>query len=89
MIKKDDWRLRGQETYLKGVTLVHIKYRINNKKLNWDHDHCEFCWATIDASPKEGVEIEGYTDGIYWICSECYQKYIVEGKDPKSRFYRA
>lgn len=49
----------------------------------WDHDHCEFCFTTIDAHPREGVETEGYTDGIHWICSECYRKYIVEGKDQK------
>jgi hypothetical protein len=55
----------------------------------WDHDHCEFCWVTIDANHREGAETEGYTNGIYWICSECYQRYIVEGKDPKSKFYRA
>jgi hypothetical protein len=55
----------------------------------WDHDHCEFCSVKIDAHPREGVETEGYTDGIYWICSECYRKYIVEGKEQKSIFIPA
>jgi len=53
MIDKNDWRLQGQEKYLKGVTLYlkkYIKYRNA-----WDHDHCEFCWAkfSLEGSPDD------------------------------------
>jgi hypothetical protein len=37
----DDWRLQGQEKYLKGVMLSLIAYSPSNP--NNDHDHCEFC----------------------------------------------
>lgn len=43
---EEDWRLsRGQEEYLNGVTLVRKKYQQWSE--TWDHDHCEFCWATF------------------------------------------
>jgi hypothetical protein len=40
---KSDWRLTGQEGYLKGATLVRKPYRVYSEK--WEHDHCAFCWA--------------------------------------------
>jgi hypothetical protein len=40
-----DWRLQGQERYLAGTELVWRAYRQNSDNLNWDHDHCAFCWA--------------------------------------------
>ena len=39
----DDWRLRGQEDYLQGATLLLKAYRAWS--VDWEHDHCEFCWA--------------------------------------------
>jgi hypothetical protein len=41
----DDWRLRGQERYLRGAVLVWKRYRARSE--SWDHDHCSFCWATF------------------------------------------
>lgn len=38
-----DWRLQGQEKYLKGATLLRKLYRAASQ--DWAHDHCEFCWA--------------------------------------------
>ena len=43
MAEKNDWRLTGQENYLKGVTLYWKKY--SRYSDTWDHDHCDFCWA--------------------------------------------
>jgi hypothetical protein len=40
---ESDWRLTGQETYLKGAALVRKPYRAYSE--TWEHDHCEFCWA--------------------------------------------
>jgi hypothetical protein len=47
-----DWRLTGQETYLKGVSLVRKPYRAYSGQ--WEHDHCEFCTAKfMDAAYSE------------------------------------
>lgn len=40
-VTPDDWRLRGQEDFLQGATLVRKRYRATETN---DHDHCEFCW---------------------------------------------
>ena len=61
MIKKtkpkiNDWRRQGQEKYLMGVKLIYHKYHIS--RLEWDHDHCEFCFAKI--SESESDLHEGY-----------------------------
>ena len=38
-----DWRLQGQEKYLQGATLLRKRYKAWSE--DWEHDHCEFCWA--------------------------------------------
>ena len=38
-----DWRLQGQEEYLQGATLLRTRYKAWSE--DWEHDHCEFCWA--------------------------------------------
>ena len=43
MSDDEDWRLRGQEDYLQGATLVLRRYKAWSE--DWEHDHCEFCWA--------------------------------------------
>ena len=43
MADERDWRLRGQQSYLQGATLVGKRYRA--KSANTEHDHCEFCWT--------------------------------------------
>ncbi len=40
-----DWRLQGQERYLKGATLRRKPYRALSQ--DWEHDHCAFCSATF------------------------------------------
>ncbi len=68
-----DWRLQGQEKFLKGVSLskeTHKKHRED-----WEHDHCEFCGAKF--SEREGDLREGYvtTDRYRWICEVCYEDF--------------
>ena len=69
MARDDDWRLQGQEKYLFGATLLRKRYKAWSE--DWDHDHCEFCWAkfmdpssSIDAAQfiadNPEVLIEGY-----------------------------
>jgi len=44
-------------------------------KDGWDHEHCSLCWKKI--SLIEGYEQMAYTDGKDWLCSECYEKYVL------------
>jgi hypothetical protein len=75
MREGDDWRLQGQEKYLKGVTLFWKKYTRYSER--WDHDHCEFCWAKfIEEYSTDGLH-EGYAteDSYRWICEECFEDF--------------
>ncbi|MBN2448559.1 MAG: hypothetical protein JXO22_17660 [Phycisphaerae bacterium] len=69
----DDWRLQGQEEYLKGITLRRATYRPYRE--GWDHDHCEFCGCKFSTRP--GDQNEGYTtlDEYRWICQTCYEDF--------------
>ena len=70
----DDWRRQGQESYLKGVTLVRRSYRRYPRNPSWDHDHCEFCWAKFMVEDYPDVLHEGYAteDDYHWICETCF-----------------
>ena len=72
-----DWRLTNQEDYLKGVTLLHRKYRQYKHNENWDHDHCEFCWAEFCLKDCPGSIQEGYStqDDYHWICPKCFEDF--------------
>ncbi len=41
--EEQDWRLTGQERYLRGAALVWKPYHARSE--TWEHDHCSFCWA--------------------------------------------
>jgi len=71
-----DWRLQGQEKYLKGVTLVPRRYRRSAPNPNWDHDHCEFCWAKFMVEDAHGLH-HGYAthDDYRWICEKCFEDF--------------
>jgi hypothetical protein len=72
---EDDWRLHGQDTYLMAVTLFWKEY--HSPRPDWDHDHCEFCWAVF--AETEGAQIlhEGYAtqDNYWWICATCAREF--------------
>ena len=72
MIKINDWRLKGQEKYLKGVTLYLKQYYKHSE--TWDHDHCEFCWAKFSFERFPDALDEGYAtkDNYHWICKRCF-----------------
>jgi hypothetical protein len=77
MIDKNDWRLQGQEKYLKGVTLYLKKYMENSD--TWEHDHCEFCWVKFSHAGLPDDLDEGYAtkDNHHWIC----KRYFGDFKD--------
>jgi hypothetical protein len=68
-----DWRLQGQEKFLQGVTLTRKRYR--KYRDDWDHDHCEFCWAKFSENPED-LHV-GYvsSDNYHWVCEQCYNDF--------------
>ena len=41
----------------------------------WDHAHCALCWRKISLHPSD--QSSGYTDGVEWLCTDCYEKYLI------------
>ena len=77
MVEENDWRLQGQEQYLQGVELVKQDYCFYEANPNWDHDHCEFCWAEFQVGgPGESLSA-GYStrDQYRWICETCFNDF--------------
>jgi len=70
-----DWRLQGQERYLKGADLCWATYKPYRE--GWDHDHCEFCGRKF--AIEGGDFSEGYRtgDSYRWICKDCYADFSV------------
>ena len=77
MIDKDDWRLQNQQAYLSGAVLVWRLWSPPKGHTDWDHDHCEFCWAKFMVEDYPEVLPEGYTtlDEYRWICSGCCEDF--------------
>jgi len=75
MVEENDWRLTGQKEYLTGITL----YRKSWKKTrpDWDHDHCEFCFAKFMDQDLPNILRDGYTDEqeYRWICDTCFNDF--------------
>ena len=86
-----DWRLQGQERYLKGVSLARQTYR--KYRQDWDHDHCEFCGVKFSESRSDLNVGFATTDCYHWICDNCYEDFkamfqwtLVDAPcDPKGR----
>jgi hypothetical protein len=69
---ESDWRLAGQERYLKGVTLYWRKVSLASVS---DHEHCEFCGAKFMAG--DGGLHEGFTteNNYRWVCRPCFEDF--------------
>ena len=66
-----DWRV-GNAKQIRGSLLRFTKYTAPRN--DWDHDHCEGCWAKFMESPSPDVLTEGYVTGdSKWICPECFR----------------
>ena len=74
MINSNDWRLQGQENYLKGVMLFYKNYE--DHKTATDHDHCEFCGTKFSDTISDALKI-GYTtkDDYRRICQHCFEDF--------------
>ena len=68
-----DWRLSGQEKYLKGIAF-ELKTWCSYKP-GWDHDHCEFCYDKISSLDDCIHEAYVSADNKYWICKKCYEDF--------------
>ena len=68
-----DWRLHGQENFLKNVSLVRQQYR--KYRDDWDHDHCEFCSAKFSENPTDLNVGYSTLDSYHWVCEECYNDF--------------
>jgi hypothetical protein len=79
-----DWRVRGQDKYLFGATLVWKPYEAWSE--TWEHDHCEFCWAKFVEPGRRATQNDsdvlpaGFAaqhtgpdrqDDYHWICESC------------------
>jgi hypothetical protein len=92
MREENDWRLQGQEKYLKGVPLWRKEYARYSE--SWDHDHCQFCWDKFMEEDYPEVLHEGYAteDDERWICEQCFEDFkdlfdwkVMKGKEPQGR----
>ena len=74
-IEPNDWRLMGQERYLKGRSWTRKPYR--KYRADWDHDHCSFCQAKFMEPGTPETLHEGYSaqDDYYWVCSTCFSDF--------------
>jgi hypothetical protein len=67
-----DWRAENAR-WTCGAVLRFRKY-VQPRK-DWDHDHCEGCWAKFMESGSPDVLTEGYVteDSNRWICPDCFR----------------
>ena len=74
MLGSNDWRLQGQEAYLRGEILFYKRYA--DRKTKADHDHCEFCWDKFSDTIADTLKV-GYTtaDNYRWICAKCFEDF--------------
>ncbi len=74
MREPNDWRLTNQLSYLKGVEMTWRKYEA--PRPDWDHDHCEFCWAKFADRSEPEILSEGFvTSEEQWVCASCYEDF--------------
>lgn len=84
MVEKNDWRLRGQERWLSGVRLFLGNFLQHTEE--FDHAHCEFCWAKfmdpeyrskLGYETPDDIQTEGYhtEDENRWVCKVCFDDF--------------
>ncbi len=76
-VAANDWRLLGQERYLRGRVWLRKPYRIYRE--GWDHDHCAFCGDKFMERGNPDTLHEGYStqDDYYWVCAPCFTDFQV------------
>ena len=72
----EDWRLMGQEKYLKNKKIIAVlpnEYAKTRSDGDFWHEHCEFCTEKILKSTKEKCYCT--TDYYRWICPTCFNDF--------------
>ena len=65
-----DWRIDNAK-WTRGAVLKLKKY--TRPRQDWDHDHCEACWAKFMESGSAETLTEGYvTEDGRWVCPSCF-----------------
>ena len=58
---------------------IEVKHVAEFKKFSddWNHEHCEFCFAKFMEKGNENTIQEGYCslDNQNWICPTCYEDF--------------
>jgi hypothetical protein len=74
------WRSKSTGTVTESFSARPPHFAADWEKVDpphgWDHEHCEFCWATFvakDASSDPSHLTEGYVaEGKHWVCAQCF-----------------
>ena len=76
-MEKDDWRLRGQEEYMKNIKFQYVKFT-SQESLSL-HTQCEFCWHKFMENPEGVKDCSGYgyrsLNRRYWVCEKCFEDF--------------
>ncbi|MGO9828532.1 MAG: hypothetical protein ACLPJH_00205 [Myxococcaceae bacterium] len=69
------WPLAAQHDHLKALSWTWKSYR--KPRPEWDHDHCEFCWAKFMEPGTAETLGEGYAspDEYHWVCRPCFDDF--------------
>jgi hypothetical protein len=74
MVDESDWRWSNGGEYLVGLTFYQRRWTMTRPE--WDHDHCELCFAKFMAEDAVDAEIlhDGYAteDQYRWLCEQCF-----------------
>ena len=77
MIKtsENDWRLTGQEKFLKNIDLIKIfpNQFVKERNILNLHEHCEFCMTTINSDYLKACYVT--KDLYHWICQDCFEDF--------------
>ena len=47
-------------------------------KGGWKKDHCAICYWELFESKDDPLHGIGYTNGLSWLCAECYEKFLLK-----------
>ncbi|MGN6125258.1 MAG: hypothetical protein ACTHON_01725 [Humibacter sp.] len=74
---EEDWRLTDQEAYLASRSLRFARW--TPYRPDWDHDHCDFCFAEISNNTTGHADYnEAWVtadDGYTWVCPQCFNEF--------------
>ena len=70
---RDDWRLMGQEGYLRDKVLQHRKF--DRQLCVLDFDQCDFCFKVFDEDPERPLTAYFEPDQKIWICETCFKDF--------------